>query len=282
MPRRPIRVVSATVAGVTLAAALTACGQLETRRHAFPDAVYDPAPTATGSAAGTGKSGPAPSPTAAATVDPSEPYADLTAQQLLARSGTASKALTSVHTVVSLEEGGATMAIDLVVDLAEKAYTGTVTANGRTVELRLRGSEAWLRGSRAYWTGSGVPDDLARRLADKYVHFPKTHASYEKFTDLLGIVDPVFATSDFTRPRRLSVRDHQGEPVVAVAVRSGADDLTVLLAADRGLVPVRIYDDAGNTFEYRDHDAPVAVARPAAAQTVSAEELTGDVELPGV
>ncbi|UGQ13672.1 hypothetical protein LO772_08770 [Yinghuangia sp. ASG 101] len=288
MPRRSLRVVSATVAGVALAATLAGCGQLESRRHAFPDAVYGPAPTpaVTGSAPeASGPNGPptaAPTASPAETVDPSEPYADLTARQLLDRAATASKALTTVHTIASLRDGSETMRIDVAVDLAKKAFTGTITANGRTVEVRLRGSDAWLRGTKAYWKDAGAPDDVASRLADKYVHFPETHDGHEKFADLLGVVDPAFATADFTRPRRLPARDHRGEPVIAVEARSGADELTVLLAADRGLVPVRVGDDAGNSLEYRDQDEPVTVARPAASQVVSAEELTGDIELPGV
>ncbi|HSA49408.1 MAG TPA: hypothetical protein VLH10_04755 [Yinghuangia sp.] len=270
---------------MTIATALTACGQLDSRRHAFPDSVYDPAPTpaATGIAADSGPADASPRPSQSGAVDPGEPYADLSAAELLDRSETASHALRTVRMVADLTaDDGRTMRIDLVIDLEEEAYTGTVTVGGVNVEVRLRGADAWLRGGKAYWQGTGAPADVARRLADKYVHFPETHQRYEFFANLLGVGDPTFATGEFSRPRRLPVRDHDGETVIPVEARSGAAVITILLSVDRGLVPVSVADDESTSFEYSEHDRPVTVARPPAAQVVSADELSGDVDLPGV
>ncbi|HSA52462.1 MAG TPA: hypothetical protein VLH10_20435, partial [Yinghuangia sp.] len=113
-------------------------------------------------------------------------------------------------------------------------------------------------------------------------HIPTTHATHAKVRALLRFGDPAALLREFQEPQKSASRDYRGTTVVPVTGRTSNGTWTALLAGDPGMRPMEISSDhRGQYWEYRQHDIPVSVVRPPAAETVSADVLPNGIPLPG-
>ncbi|MEU8135528.1 hypothetical protein [Streptodolium elevatio] len=294
MGQRAVRATAAAVTVVTVVTALAGCGRLETRRHAFPDSLYEPTPSTGASAtpsatpsaaAGTGNPPAATAPRATTpgtgTGAPGEPYADLTAAQLLQKAEEAASEVRTVRVVAAFSEDGEQSSLDLRYDLDTADVVGSIEAEGHTVEILRRGDDSWFKAEAAYWRASGAPADTARQIGGKYLHVSSDHKAFGEFEQLAGIADPGSVLEALTKPRRQAPVVAAGGTQIPVAGYTGGDPTMVYLSVELGLVPVRVVDPgSGSAVDYREIDKPVVVPTPPSSQVVDIEELSADVRLP--
>ncbi|MGW0662072.1 hypothetical protein [Streptodolium elevatio] len=234
MGQRAVRATAAAVTVVTVVTALAGCGRLETRRHAFPDSLYEPTPSTGASAtpsatpsaaAGTGNPPAATAPRATTpgtgTGAPGEPYADLTAAQLLQKAEEAAAEVRTVRVVAAFFEDGEQSSLDLRYDLDTADVVGSIEAEGHTVEILRRGDDSWFKAEAAYWRASGAPADTARQIGGKYLHVSSDHKAFGEFEQLAGIADPGSVLEALTKPRRQAPVAAAGGTQIPVAGYTG-------------------------------------------------------------
>lgn len=292
MAQRARRATAAAVTVVTAATVLAGCGRLENRRHAFPDSLYGPAPSASVPATASGIPSAAPSGAAESGRSPAatpgsgagasgEPYGDLTMAQLLDKAEEAAAEVRTVRVVADLYDEGERSALDIHYDRETGDLAGSVEVAGYTVEILRRGDDAWYKGEAAYWRAAGAPADVARQIGDKYVHVPSTHAAFANLDQFEEVADPAAILATLTKPRRQTALVYRGEKQIPVEGYSSGDPATVYLSVEHGLVPVRVADSGtGSALDYRDLDKPVVVTTPPASRVVEIEDVSADVRLP--
>lgn len=110
------------------------------------------------------------SPSAAASAKPSvNPFAGLTADQIVSKAAADLKAASSVHVAGWVEDSGQTVAIDLT--LGTKACTGTLGVQGHGSVLLVQiGQTVWIKPDKQFWKSAGVSDPTTLQLlAGKYL-----------------------------------------------------------------------------------------------------------------
>ncbi len=248
---RPFRLVVAVSAAALLGAG---CGAETTSGNGVP-AASSPAPS------------PTPSSNGVATLEPTE---------ILSKSKAALKKVQSLRVKGGGKSEGAAFQLDMRYGNGGKAI-GTISNNGKTIELRRIGQLVYLKGDRDFWTSIGGPS-AANLFVGKYLKAPvsdKRVVDLASFTDKSRFVDQLLdpSGSKITKGGKKTIRGVQAVELLDKSADGGS-----LYIATTGqpyplqLVPSSSGGDSGR-LDFLDFGKSVTVPTPPADQTVDVTKL---------
>jgi hypothetical protein len=212
--------------------------------------------------------------TASATASPTPSgngVADLSTDQILAKSKAALQAADSVRIAGSGGSGGEKIKLDI--KYAKDTSQGTITVSGQPVEIRRIGGTAYIKGSEKF-LGAQVPAEAAKLLTGKWLKVPVTDS---RFGDLTQLFDLSKAADGILTPDGTVTKGEAGtiDGKPAIALKSGKDGGALWIATTGQPYPLQIVStgtDSGK-IDFTDYGATVAVEAPPAAQVVDVSKL---------
>jgi hypothetical protein len=177
----------------------------------------------------------------------------LTAEELLARSGAALRAAASFRVKISASFGAHSVAFDMLYVGGDAQ--GTKTEGDQVTEFRRIGPSLYIKGSDAYW--SSIVGLQAGRLSGKWVKVDGADSSHAE----LGPPREGFL-ADARGMTKAGTSTVNGRPVVVLK----RTDATLYVAAEGEPYPIRVESAAGGatgTVDFSDFGpAPAAITPP--------------------
>lgn len=200
--------------------------------------------------------------------------ADLTAEQILARSKAALQGATSVR--IKGSGGAGSEKFDLDMRYSGTSSVGTISAAGQPVELRRLGPTVYLKGGREFWVGT-AGEGAAELLAGKWLKSPLTD---KRFADLAEITDLDQAASGILEPDGKVSKGQRKtiDGTAAIGLTSGGDDGTLYVATTGEPYPLQIESTDPkdpSMLSFADYGKPVTVETPAADTVIDVTKLPG-------
>jgi hypothetical protein len=204
--------------------------------------------------------------------------ADLSATEILAKAQAALKAAPSVRLKGAGASEGQTFEVDMRYGEGAKAI-GTVSAAGKTIELRRNGQTLYVRADASFWQSSGGAA-AAKLLAGKYLKAPLSDqrvAALGQFTDKDAFTSQVLKPDGtVTKGDTKTIRGTQ-----AIGLRSSGSSGggTLYIASTGEALPLQILPDAGakesGQLDFLEYGKAVTVPEPPAAQVIDVSKLGG-------
>ncbi|MFI6981133.1 hypothetical protein ACIBSV_21420 [Embleya sp. NPDC050154] len=178
---------------------------------------------------------------------------------------------------VRSSDGRRRIGYDLRFDQSRKSYIGSMTVDGRTIELRRIGADLYLRAGADYWTAAGKladPSD-AGRVHEKYVRIEADNARFEDVTEIADYGSVATAVMDWgSTPIRRSEEMLDGRRMLVLTFPDPDDgDVRLYVPATGSPVPVRLLAPGPYTVDWSDPGKPVEITAPPAAATVALPPL---------
>jgi hypothetical protein len=250
-PIRPARVLLVTLV-VTAAALVAGCG----------------------SESGSGGGGSTSAPTATTPAD--NGVAALSAKEILARAQDALGKAESVH----IKGGGFSEGEQFALDMryGTEGATGTLTANGQTIELLRVASTVYMKGSEAFWRSIGGAQ-AAELLKGRYLKVPSStpdFAELASFTDLSkNAAELLKPDGEISKGERKTING-----IEAIGLNS-SEGGTLYIATRGEPYPLQVVPsgsskrDESGSLEFLDYGKPVKVTAPSADEVVDVSKLGG-------
>jgi hypothetical protein len=210
--------------------------------------------------------------TAATSAAPSSNgVADLTADQILAKTTEAAKAQSSAHVAGKGTSGGQAIALDVHLRKGGGGY-GTITLGANTLQIVSTGTQVYFKGDKAFWT-STANAKAAELIGDRWLKAPSSNAS---FASLAELADFDAGLTQFLKPdgaiTKGDVGTASGQKAIALVSTSGK--LWVATTGDP--LPIRIdTGTAGESLNFSDWGATVDIPVPADKDTIDLSALGG-------
>jgi hypothetical protein len=250
----PIRPFRPGAVGLALVALLAGCGD------------------GAGSDAG-GSSGPASGPPSA-TTPADNGVADLSANGILSKAKDALGQASSVH----IKGGGFSEGQQFALDMryGSAGATGSLTANGQTIELLRVGPTVYLKGTEVFWRSIGGAS-AAELLKGRYLEVP---ANTPNFSEIAGFTDLRKNAQELLTPDGTISKGERKtiNGVKAIALNSSKGG-TLYIALQGNPYPLQVVpsdsskSDETGSLEFLDYGVPVAVTPPHADQVVDVSKL---------
>jgi hypothetical protein len=224
--------------------------------------------TGCGSANIAGHASPAPSPTPT-----SNGVADLSATQILARAKDAFESASAVHVKGSVVDGGQHIGVDVRIKNGSGGR-GTLTIDGKTVEVLRVGATTYLRGDEAFWRASTGNPEAGKLLKGKYLAFPTSNAA---FKDLATFTDIKAMGAEFgtvTNPKKGSRKTVRGIDTIGL-IDPSPDGGTLYVALQGKPYPMRTESARSGAIDYLDYNQTVPLTKPPADQVIDISKLGG-------
>jgi len=199
----------------------------------------------------------------------STPYPGRTAAQIKALSVAAMKKATSVHVTAHLtgELDGRTATIDVngVIGTSGSKVTMSITGMGSLTVLKV-GSRVWISGNVAFWTASGAPAALAKKLAGHWVAVSRKNAAYTQVTTISGLGFWTTVVASFAPTERVDGQVVGRTPVVGL----WGNGSILFVSATGKPYPVRVAQDASaGTIDFVDWNKKVSFKAPKKSQVIA-------------
>jgi hypothetical protein len=196
--------------------------------------------------------------------DDAESLTSLTADEIFEQTKVAVSAAKSVHAAGDTIDRGTTVKLDL--QISETGSTGTLTAEGATIEMLFAGDAFFMKADKESWTALTGNAAEGEVLEGRYVRVPAT----DEFADLRGFVDwDVFVDETVMRDgltARGETKAINGEE--AIGLIDTASAWTLWIPVEGEPLPLQVVDPGGNTIEFRDWGKPVKLETPPADQVI--------------
>lgn len=198
--------------------------------------------------------------------------AELDANTILDRAVNAAKNAETTHVKGRLTQQNQSFTVDM--RLADGRATGTVTVQGKTVDLLRAGRDVYIKAGRGFY--ASAPAGVRKLLASKWL---EVRADGPGFGQLAALTKPdqfftrvLESNNKITKGERTTVR---GIPAIQL-VNSG--ERGVLLVALEGKpYPLQIRSGKGSasqgTLNFMDYNQPITVHTPPPDQVLSMSEL---------
>ena len=203
-----------------------------------------------------------------------EPFADLSAEEVLAAGQEAADQAGSVYVVGDAAVQGQDTALDL--RLGDGRATGSVTVEGAELEVRVDDETVVFAGSSAFWERSGASAAAAEQLDGRFVDAsgqPGVEEGFGALLDRQGLLEAFFGElegGDFTKA---GVTEVDGVEAFALEDASGG---RLLVSTGEQPYPLRLEDEEVGTVDFREWDEPVEVDVPADA--VPIDQLQSELQ----
>jgi hypothetical protein len=196
--------------------------------------------------------------------DEGESLTSLTADEIFEKTKAAVSAAKSVHAAGYTINRGTTVTLDLQV--SESGSTGTLIAEGSTLEMLFVGEAFFMKTGKESWTALTGNAAAGEMLGGRYVRVPATEefADLREFVDWDVFVDEEVMQEGFTA--KGETKAINGEEAIALSdTQSG---WTLWIPVEGEPLPLQVVDVGGNTIEFRDWGKPVTAETPPADQVI--------------
>jgi|SRR5262245_6914435 len=196
--------------------------------------------------------------------------ATLSADEIFQKTKAAVSAAKSVHAV-----GDAIRVTPIKLDLqvSETGSTGTLTAQGATIELLFAGGALFVKAGKESWTALTGDAASGEVLAGRFVKVPTTEGGFadlREFVDWDVFVDQVVVPDGLTA-KGVTKAINGEEAVQLIDTQSG---WTLWIPVEGKPLPLQVVDPVGNAIEFRDWGRPVSVDTPPTDQVIDLSALT--------
>lgn len=198
------------------------------------------------------------------------------APQVLAAAVKAADSASSLHMSGSVPSSNGTIGIDLSIAKGQGA-SGSLTINGKKVDLVIVGGSGYMKGDSAFWSqfGGAAGGAIAQLLQGKWLKFPTNTSQFKPiiaFASAKSIFDQLKSGAD-SHIQNTGATMYQGQNVVAL--NDGAKNGTFYVAATGTPYPVALVKsgkDSG-TITFGDWNKPVTLTAP--TDVLDFSKLTG-------
>ncbi len=201
-----------------------------------------------------------------------ENLASLSADEIFDKTNAAVAAAKSVHATGDTIDRGTTFKVDLQV--SETGSTGTLTAEGATIEMLLAGDAFFIKADKESWTALTRNAALSEVLEGRYVKVPTTA---DELADLRGFVDwDRFVQKEIMKDgltTKGETKTINGEE--AIGLIDTVSGWTLRIPVEGKPLPTQVVAPWGDTIEFRDWGEPVSIKTPPANQVIDLSAPTG-------
>jgi hypothetical protein len=198
------------------------------------------------------------------------------AVQVLADAVKAADSASSLHMSGNVSSGKNPVGIDLSIAKGNGA-TGSMTINGKKVDLVIVGSNGYMKGDGSFWTqfGGAAGATIAQLLQGKWLKFPVNNAQFHPiiaFSSAKALFDKLKSGAD-KHLQNSGVTTYKGQSVVALD--DGAKNGTLYVAATGTPYPVALVKTGsdGGTITFSAWNEPVSLTAP--TNVLDFSKLTG-------
>ncbi|MCZ2858954.1 hypothetical protein [Blastococcus sp. VKM Ac-2987] len=200
-------------------------------------------------------------PSAGATPESGSALARQEAGEVVDAAFTALEEAGSARVTGSIAENGSTQELDL--QLQGEDSQGSLTTEGRTVELVYTGGASYVLAPAEFWASFGMPAEFASQLDGQWVLMPEEAAGSFSTLTLPGLVDELRSSAGDQATGEVRSDELDGEPVVVV---TQADGSTLTVADDEDAPYPLLIEDLGDspaTVEFSEVGQEFAITAPA-------------------
>jgi hypothetical protein len=196
--------------------------------------------------------------------------AGLGADEIFEKTKAAVSAAKSVHAVGDAIDRGTTVNLDLQV--SETGSTGTLTAEGATIEMLFASDAFFMKANSRSWTALTGNAAAGEVLEGRWVKVPATEefADLREFVDWDEFVDEQVVQDGFTAKGKTKAINGE-EAIGLIDTQSG---WTLWIPVEGEPLPSQVVDVAGNTIEFHAWGKPVTVETPPADQVIDLSAVT--------
>jgi hypothetical protein len=202
--------------------------------------------------------------------------ASKSAAQVLAASVKAADSASSLHMGGNVPAANGPIGIDLSI-AKDQGATGSMTINGKKVDLVIVGGEGYMKGDAAFWSqfGGAAGATIAQLLQGKWLKFPVNNSQFHPivaFASAKAIFDQLKSGSD-SHLENMGATTYKGQSVVAL--NDGVKKGTFYVAATGTPYPVALVKtgSGGGTITFSAWNEPVTLTAP--TNVLDFSKLTG-------
>jgi len=198
--------------------------------------------------------------------------ADLSANEILARTKTAVSAAKSVHASGdTVDDDGNKVKVDF--RLSDGGTTGSLTTEGATIEILAVGRDFYMKASKDAWTTLTGEAAAGELLAGRYVKVPSNEQSLKQIASLADwdsfVEEALTPEGTPTKGETKQLGD-----VEVVGLVDSKDNGTLWIPVEDDPLPVQADSSDGGVIKFTEWGEPVSVKPPPADQVIDLEELT--------
>jgi hypothetical protein len=194
--------------------------------------------------------------------------------EILSSAKAALSKASSVHIKGSAKEDGDTFEIDMSVRGTDGG-TGSITVEGKKVELIRSGKAVYMKGDDDFWT-TFANAEAAKLLSGKWL---KGTTEDPKLKDLASFTDLSTLAAQFLKPGGTLTKDQKKtvNGTAAIGLKDASKDGGILYVATTGepyplqLVPTEAGQEG--QVDFLDYGKPVDLKEPPAAETIDVKKL---------
>ena len=199
-----------------------------------------------------------------------ESLASLSGEEIFEKTKAAVSAARSVHAAGDTIRG---TTINLDLRISETGSTGTLAAEGATIELLFAGDAFFMKADKQSWTALTGDAAAGEVLEGRYVKVPTTA---DEFANLREFVDwDVFIEEEVMQDgltTKGETKTINGEE--AIGLIDAQSLWTLWIPVEGEPLPLQVVEPGGNTIEFRDWGKPVTIETPPADQVIDLSTLT--------
>jgi hypothetical protein len=211
-------------------------------------------------------------------VETASPLEGLSANQVLKKSEKAASAASSVHVDADITDEDVELDIDMRMQSDGKRAAGSISSDGRTIEVRVLDQAIYFKADRDFWIDAANAE-AAELFTGKWV---KASVSDDNFADIAEFTDKdefldelLERDGDDGTLTRVKGRTVDGQKTVGLAEKGTEDPGTLYVAASDKPYPLLVVpeDKAEGQAEFSEWGEPVDVTAPPEDQVVDIDEL---------
>jgi hypothetical protein len=201
--------------------------------------------------------------------------AELSADEILSKTQQALRDAESVHVKGEGTSDGETFGVDMRFS-GSKGATGTLSAEGQTIELLRIGETVYIKADAEFWnstTGSSAAGEL---LEGKYL---KADSSNENFGELASFTNIASFAEDTLKPEGKVTKGERStiRGIKTIGLVDAEEGGTLHVATEGEPYPIQIAPKEGGgetgQIDFLDYGAPVELTEPPADQVVDSSKL---------
>ena len=211
-------------------------------------------------------------------VETASPLEGLSANQVLKKSEKAASAASSVHVDADITDEDVELDIDMRMQSDGKRAAGSISSDGRTIEVRVLDQAIYFKADRDFWIDAANAE-AAELFTGKWV---KASVSDDNFADIAEFTDKdefldelLERDGDDGTLTRVKGRTVDGQETVGLREKGTEDPGTLYVAQSDKPYPLLVVpeDKAEGQAEFSEWGEPVDVTAPPEDQVVDIDEL---------
>jgi hypothetical protein len=196
--------------------------------------------------------------------------ADLSVEKIVEQTKAAAAAAKSVHAIGDTLDDGTRITVDLRV--SEGATTGSMTAEGVTIEILAVGKDTFMRASKDGWTKMTGEAAAGELFGGRWAKIPPNEELFESYRNLADwdfFVEDAL-TLDGTASKSGT---KQIGGVEALGLVDSGDNATLWIPVEGDPLPLQEDAEDGSVLKFREWGEPIMVKPPPAEQVIDLGEL---------